>query len=1084
MRKISDVSWLVLLLVCGFAAWASGPLGSIVGTVVDPSGAVVRDAKVEIRNEATGASRVTVTRSEGDFSAPLLPPGSYEIAVEAPNFRTAVRKGVVVNVNDVTRADFQLVLGETSSTLTVTDTPPPVNGETSMIGHILDRRRVVGLPLNERNFLTFSLLVPGAQMPADGSQNSTQGFAVSVNGAREQSNTFLLNGIDNNDPSINFYAMLPSVDAIEEFQVQTANSSAEFGRTAGAQVNVVLRSGSNRVRGTAFGFLRNRHLDARNYFDLPDCTSSSAPGTCGEIPRLDRTQFGGTLGGPIRRDRTFAFGSYEGLRLNHALTRAATVPSHAQKDAALSSVPIGQRNSAGVGLLNLYPAANAGQNLSTSNIFVSQPLQKNTIHQVLGRLDHSFSPRDMAYAHYGHFDEDRYNPFDPFTAFTNLPGFGTESKNKGQNAGGSWIHTFSSNSVNELRGGFGRLRARILNESSGINHSEELGFPTVLSDPITWGYPNVGVLGFDGIGEPTNTPQERTTTTMQVSNVWAWSPSFHGGRHRIKVGAEFRHVDLDFYLYVLARGQWMFLGAGTGDSLGFLLRGLPDFAVGVKGTTDSGFRTHSQNYFIQDDIRLHPRLTLNLGLRYEYNRPPVETEDRMSVPRIPPPAGGCAPTPDCLFIRVGTEGVPRAGFGSDRNNFAPRVGLAWRADEYGRTVVRAAYGMFYDLSILNVFIGGRFNPPFFQTTFHPNFGNGTIQTILDQPAFPLPPSPMLIASDYRDPYIQQWNLNVQRDLGKGFVGEAAYAGSKGTRLFTRRNPNQGRPGGAPIYPQFGAWQSVESSALSTYHSLQFRVEKRLSRGMTFLSAYTFSKSLDNASSYGPSLGEAAFPQDSYNLRAEHGPSSFDARHRLAVSGLYELPFGKGRRWLTGGGAAAALFGGWSTSGILAAQAGRPFTVTRAIDQSGTGTIAWAAADRPDLVADPFVPGPVPANPDPACGRTISQGGRAADVVRDPSSWFNACAFSAANGRFGNAGRNNLVGPRLVNLDLALLKDIPLSGETRRLQFRAEAFNLLNHPNFDLPDRVFDSLTFARVRSSNAYGTKPPRQIQLALKFIF
>jgi hypothetical protein len=316
------------------------------------------------------------------------------------------------------------------------------------------------------------------------------------------------------------------------------------------------------------------------------------------------------------------------------------------------------------------------------------------------------------------------------------------------------------------------------------------------------------------------------------------------------------------------------------------------------------------------------------------------------------------------------------------------------------------------------------------------------------------------------------------------VLDAAYVGSKGTGLPLRRNLNQPSPGGKPPYPQFGPFQYVEAAASSSYHSFQFRAEQRLSRGLVFLAAYTWSKSIDNSSGMFGTAGEPAFPQNSQNARLERGLSNFDTRQRFVISHLYDLPFGRGRRWLRGPGVPSHVFGNWRVEGIWTFQSGRPFTAIRSIDQSGAAALAIAPSDRPDQIADPFRAGPVPANPDPACHATVSQGGRAADIVGDPSSWFNPCAFAAAPGRFGSAGRNTLTGPDFRNVDISLSKDFLLRREARRLQLRIEFFNLPNHPNFDIPDHSFDSPIFGVVRSANAFGNRPPRQIQLALKYVF
>ena len=1080
LRRILHIGrHLILLQTICVHAYGASAAASLTGIVTDPSGRVVPEARVVVRNEQTNATRETLTSPLGEYIIPLLRAGMYEVSIEKQGFRRSIQHSVKLDVEQTARLDCELQLGEFTQSVTISAEPPLLESESSSIGHVVDGRRLVELPLNERNFLEFTLLVPGAQLPVEGSQNSTIGASVSVNGAREQSNNMILDGVDNNDLSTNFYSALPSVEAIQEFRVQSSNSTAEFGRSGGAQINVVVKSGSNKVHGTGFWFLRNRHLDAKNYFDLPDCTPTSVAGTCGDIPRMDRSQFGGSIGGPVRRDKTFFFGSYEGLRLRQAVTREASVPSLVRRAAALAAVPAAERNPAGESTLRLYPAANTGPNLATSSRHTAAPVLRRGVEQLLGKADHHFSATDTIFAHYTVSDEDRYNPYDPFFAFTRLPGFGDNLLTRGQNTGSTWIHSFGVRATNQARFGFNRLRSLALNESSGIDRSSDLGYPNLASRPESAGYPNVTIAGFDGIGEPTNTPQQRVNDTFTWADTLAWIPAMNGGRHEFRLGGEVRLVRLSFFVDPVARGWWQFLGSFSGDPLQDLLRGTPEIAISTAGNTDSKMSTNAFNVFVQDNIRIHPRLTLNVGFRYEFNSPPVEAQDRLSIPDTSAKSLTCSPMPDCQFLRAGTGDIPRATFRADKNNFAPRIGFVWRPSAEGTMAIRAAYGIFYDVGILNGNIGPRFNPPFVNTMLHLNTGVNTIQDIFSAPGLRATPIPTVIASDYRDGYMQHASAGVQYEAIPGTVLELGYIGSRGTSLLNIRNPNQPRPGGQRPYPQFGPWQYVETGSSSVYNAMQFRAERRTSRGFGFLGAYTWSKSIDNASSLLRTASEPAFPQDSYNLRAERGLSSFDARHRMVTSFLYE-PLSGAR----GSGLGNRLLRNWRLGGTVVLQSGRPFTVNSAVDQSGTGTAALAAADRPDVIADPFLPGPVANHPDPGCRSTISEGGRASDNVRTPESWFNACAFAPAPGRFGNAGRNILIGPGLFNIDLSVLRDFPVFAEGHRLQLRIEFFNLLNHPNFDNPDRILESPTFGRVLSSNAFGTRPPRQIQLGVKYIF
>jgi hypothetical protein len=1067
---------------------ANDPTGTLTGTVTDVSGATVPSARVSVTNEATNAVREALTNEDGDFTIALLPPAHYRVAVEKTGFRRAVMSDVSLDVEQTARVDFTLQVGMLTEEVKVTGTAPIVQTDTSTLGQVIDGRLVHELPLNERNFLSFSLLAPGSQLPVEGSENSTQGGAVSVNGAREQSNNFLLEGVDNNDPYINQYVALPSIDAIQEFKVQASDYSAEFGRSGGAQINVILKSGANQFHGSVFEFLRNRNFDAKNFFDLPYCTATSSAGTCGPIPSLDRDQFGATFGGPIRKDKTFFFVSYEGLRLRQATTREATVPSQVQKSEITdllsgAGVPI---NPAGSAILNLYPAANVGSDLNNSNTFVSAPVIRNTENLGLIKVDHHAGPFDTLSAHWSIFDENRFNPFDPVYSFTNLPGYGSYTLNDGQNGGLGWTHIFTSSAINQFRLGYNRMRAGAFQQNYNHNGSAQLGFPDILTKPVDLGYPDVNILGFDGIGEPLNYPQDRHDTTVHLSD----NLSLIHARNQFKFGADIRDIQIDNYLDFVARGDWFFeVGTENGmsgtpvEALAQLAVGIPDYAVAVKGDTLNTVRSVGMNYYIQDDIHVVPRLLLNVGMRYEYNRPPVEEHNRFSVPDLSANSATCTPVPDCQFIQAGANGVPRATFSPTRTDFAPRIGIAWRPMKTERWVVRAAYGIFYDSSIFNINVFPRFNPPFYDLFYFPNSGSNTIQNILSQPATAIV-EPNMIARNFRDGYMQQWNVDLQYEIKPNWMVDAAYVGSKGTHLSDVRDLNQVNPatGQAP-YPQFSSILFVESGASSSYNSLQLRSERRVAQGLTFLAAYTFSKSIDNVSAVlGGSVG-SGIPQNSQNPSADRGLSDFNTRQRLVASSVYDLPFG--RKWIKRPGWRRGVLGNWQAAGIMSVQTGSPFTVNLPASQAGSAIAAFGNPYRPNLISNPYVPGPVMANPDPACHTTRSQGGLAADVVNQPSSWFNTCAFVAPPaGQFGNAGRNIMTGPGLSNLDFSLYRNITLRREARRLQLRGEVFNLFNHPNFDIPIHVLESPNFGDVLSANAFGNRPPRQIQLGIKYIF
>jgi hypothetical protein len=1146
----------LLLFLFASSLFASGPTGTITGTIKDPSGAVIPKARVIVTNEETNAIRTAQTNDGGDYTVALLPIGRYRVAVEHEGFRRSVLHGVNVDVDQTVRVDFALRVGAITEEVRVTDTPPIVQTDTSTLGQVVNEHLVQDLPLNQRNFLSFALLVPGAQLPTQGSENSTQGGSLNVNGARDQSNNFMLDGVDNNDPYLNQYVALPSIDAIQEFKVQSGDYSAEFGHGGGAQVNMVLRSGTNAFHGGLFEFLRNRTMDAKNYFDLPACTSSSVPGTCGNIPRFDRNQFGGTLGGPLRKNKTFFFFSDEQLRLRQAVTKEANIPSVVQWQAAeaLAGIittympcpaptgPCVNGMASGQSVKNLYPAANVGSVLTTSNTYLSAPVIDESLNLISVKVDEQATPGNRISFHYSLTDENRFDPFDQVNAFTSLPGYGSDTSIFGQNAGVEWTRVFRSSLVNELRLGFTRMSATFLQQNHGVNIESQLGFPDALTNPIDLGAPNINLsanltyqqcgvingcsMNFDGIGATIQYPENRRDNTYQVSDNLAWTVR----QNQFKIGADFRRIQIGNYIDYEARGDWFFEAQtmfGIVNSFGLppcngyplypggpnidvgacilaqLLIGVPDYAIAPSGTTNSDLLSHGISAYLQDDIHVVPRFLLNVGLRYEFNSPPVEAHNQFSVPVLTPcPETTCIPYPypnymvTPQYTQAGTDGIPRATYYSTGRDIAPRIGIAWRPMKSERFVVRSAYGIFYDLAIGQINVFPRANPPFYNVAYHPQTGNCLdglayslcpIQDILNQPGSTSQSE--MIDLHFRDGYMQQWNLDLQYELMPNWMIDLAYVGSKGTHLATFIDRNQQDPVKGFPFAQFSSIFYIESTSASSYNSMQFRTERRVSHGLAFLGAYTWSRSIDDLSNiFGGSAGSGQ-PQDSTNLRGDRGPSDFNATHRVSFSAIYGLPFD--RLMANGSAWRKVLLGNWQAGGILTAQSGTPFTVVL----SGAPSAAAAAfgnPQRPNLVGNPNKPGPVAANP--TC--------QAPTRIRTTQNWFNQCAFAEpVQDTFGPAhgteGRNALVGPAFADIDFSLSKSFTFKNDEHRLMLRGEFFNLLNHPNFDLPYHVLNLITcgpsnnlscpaehFGAILSENTYGNKPPRQIQMSVKYNF
>ncbi|HJR08289.1 MAG TPA: TonB-dependent receptor [Pyrinomonadaceae bacterium] len=1056
--KIISLSFLLALLIAP-AAFAQTHRASIRGTIVDPNQARIPGATVRVINEATNETRTVVSADDGEFAVSSLPPGRYRVEVTGAQGFANFERRLVLEVNQEFRLDASLEISAGGHEITVEDYAP-LKKDSAALGTVIEERQITELPLDGRNFLELALLAPGTAPSAFGSAGSVRGdFAFSANGAREDSNNFLLDGVYNLDPKLNTFGVRPPVDGIQEFEISTSTYDASFGRNAGAQVNVISKSGTNALHGTLYEFHRNAALDARNFFapaDQPD-------------PKYIRNQFGFSIGGPIRRDRTFFFGDYEGTRTREGITRITNVPTLAERNGDFSQslfarpfnpfvrqpftggvIPIEFQNPIGRAIAALYPLPN--RNVPFAN-FVSSPTSIDRNDNFDVRVDHKFSNSSDFTARYSFGDR---NFFDPFTGptFSLVPGFGNYVPRRSQNLMLSETHVFSPRVVNEARFAFSRVASAVTSEGQGESLNRRVGLPELSANPRDFGLSFITITGYSPIGDEFNNPQQSATNVFQFLD----NATYVRGAHLAKFGFEFRAMQQNAFRDVQSRGFLTFSDRFplTGNALADLLLGFPFLTGGARLDNHQHLRGESYALYANDSFRLTPRLTLSAGLRYEYNSPPVDAEDRANL---------YDPATRTLS-RVGTNGIPRSGYESDKNNFAPRVGIAYTLNESGTTVLRGGYGVYYDQPALAPGEGLYFNAPFFDfNLFFPLEGLPlTVNNPFPQNfPVPLPDTALAFQRDLRTAYMQHWNVNVQQQLGASRVLEIGYAGSKGTKLLTARDINQPRPSTLPFVlrpvPQFDDINLIESRGNSNYHSLQVRLQQRLTRGLALLSSYTYSKSIDDASNFFTSAGDPNFPQDSLNLRAERGRSNFDVRHRLSTSFSYELPFGRGRQFANDDGFLTTLLSGFQFNGIVTLQSGRPFTVAllSEIDNSNTGrsTLGFGANDRPNVAGDPS-----------ASNRT-------------PERWFNTAAFVfPAFGTFGNAGRNILDGPGYQNVNASLLKNTRLT-ERMNLQLRLEAFNLFNHPNFNLPDNFLGSPTFGQILSA-----RDPRHLQFGAKLLF
>jgi hypothetical protein len=1042
-RGLNIRAVLSTVLLFQAAAHAQSPGGTITGVVTDAAYQPIPSALVQLTQAETGRRRNVVTDLQGGFTISNLPPGEYHIEAEREGYRRHAQ-GVSLLLNQEMQIEIPLLPGQRTETVQVTAARGLLRTETAALGGVIDNRQITGLPLDGRNFFELSLLLPGVAPAAPGSAGSARGdFAVNINGAREDSNNFVLDGVFNGDPKLNGTGVTPPVDAVREFEVATSTYDALSGRNAGGQMNVVLKSGSNQMHGSAYEFVRNRVTDARNFF---------AP-AAEDSPQYQRNQFGASIGGPLVRDHTFFFADYEGRRVREGITLVSNVPTALERAGDFSRsavyaidpftqqpfpgnvIPQNRLDPVGLAIAALYPLPDrsvAGQD------FVSSPAERDRDDHFDLRLDHSLGEKDELSLRYSFGDRNLYEPFSA-SSMVAVPGFGNNVPRRAQNAVASHTHIFTPNLLNEVRLGFNRIAAGVFQQNIDNNLNQQVGLPTVSSNPRDYGLSQISILGYSTLGDEPNNPQHSASSTYQFSDAASWVR----GKHLLRAGVDLRWLQQDAFRDEESRGFLSFLGF-TGNALAEMLLGLPSLTGVAHLDNPEHLRTHSAYGFVQDTWRVRQDLTLSLGLRYEYNSPPVDAANRANL----------YDSATQSLVQVGTGGIPRGGSAPDRNNFAPRIGLAWRPG-HGNTTVRSGYGIHYDQSSLATGEGLYFNAPYFDFKLYYPFGQVPLSLSDPFPAnfpIPVPSSALAVQRDLRTAYSQQWNVNVQHELGRDRIVELAYVGSKGTKLLGARDLNQPLPSPQPInprpVPQFADINILESRGDSNYHSLQARFQQSFQHGLTALASYTWSKSIDDASSFFTSAGDANFPQNSRDTRAERALSNFDMRHRFSLSYSYDLPLGKG-----------ALRGGWQTYGIWTFQTGRPFTVALDpnLDNSNTGQsiLGFGANNRPDVLRSAALSNPT------------------------PDRWFDVTAFALAPyGSFGNAGRNILTGPGYQSINVSIVKNLRLA-ERSNLQIRAEAFNLLNRANFDLPNIFFGTPAFGAVQSAET-----PRRIQFGAKILF
>lgn len=1091
---------------------------TISGSITDASGGGIPAATVNITNLGTQATRTATTDDSGIYAIPNVPVGRYDVTVDKTGFTTLRFPGIELTVGQALTVSGSLQVGAVSQQVEVSSAvTPAIELDTAQISNIVDQRRIVDLPLLTRDPYSLVLLSPGVEQ----SNSALGGF--SVNGQRERNNNFLLDGVDNNDasvPGIPGGAASLDPDSTQEFRVITNNFLPEYGRNTGAIVDVVTKSGTNDFHGSAYEFNRVAALSARDFFN---------PSPQPQNPFV-RNDFGGSVGGPIWKNHTFFFFNSEWQRFRTTLTSNAAVPSAAFKTGIFSyqgqqidlASPSSPNNAQGLPLdptmqkiLAQYPNPDGPAIDGIRGVYLFPSTSKLNDNATAFRVDHRFNDKYSVFARYNYGGAS-----DPDTVHDDqLPGIGATATSQQTNAGAfNFTAAFRPNLVNEFR--FGLNRSDNLYTCGGHNIIDQFSTP----DPEGYGtdyifntstnVPVINSFSCNALGD-SNTQFRRAGTWQYVDNL-----SWVHGNHNIKVGGEFRYVFENGYDAFGARPQFWFnafgdygaqivncAGACANDEviqtlgaalLGFGYQQQTQYfnAAGARTAANFGrYRQHEYGAFVQDVWKLRPNLTLNLGLRYEFDGVPFEVNGDSSN-LFGNPAG---PAP-IVFTRVG-PGTGRQYFNNDPYNIEPRVGLSWDPFSTGKTAFRVGYGIFHDRVFGNLFTNLNSNPPLSGSYLDGFF---TVSSTVPPATLPTPSNAVpqdtfngsvsILDQNLKTPYSQSWNVGLQRELGWDSVLEINYVGSSSHRLFRSVDGNPPQPalvvaliaqgvspsdlqGGALRFNTFG--QTVGNTALvepvfvksignATYNGLQTVVTKRLSHGVQIQAAYTWSHSIDDAQD--PLEATAAnrnIARNSFNLHEERGSSDFDLRHRLVLNYMFELPFGPGHALLTHG-IAARVLGGWELAGISTFESGRPFDVFSTRDSEHTGL-----SGRPDLIGNPAIP----------AGSDETQTG-------PPASAFAEAPF----GRPGSVGRNSFNGPRYYNTDVDLIKRIPIT-ERISLQFRAEVYNIFNQVQFAQPgilgegqpgNVIEDPGTFGRSLSEigRSDGTTSARQIQLALKLVF
>jgi hypothetical protein len=1074
MKSLRTATLLLFVLCLGAASFAQSFRGALRGQVKDASGANISGATVSARNLQTSATRSAKCAADGSYSISELPAGTYEVTASGANLQP-VKLTAKVDVGADTSLDFTLgKVTQVEQTVEVQATAPLLDPTEDTLSQVIENKLVIDLPLNGRDFGKLVALTPGVTVEGSGVAGTEKGFGqFNINGNRDRSNNYLLDGTDNNDPFFNNSALnqvgitgapasLLPIDAIEEFNLQT-QAPAEYGRNSGAAVNVITKSGGNQFHGAVFEFLRNSALDARNYFNTKTFPETGQPDPHSPFKN---NQFGASLGGPIEKNRTFFFGAYEGQRERVTSDFLLGVPTTAQINSAVAYAAANSGTPANLNLLSLiskyYPTPTYVDPTSGNGLAEVGVPDKNDLNSAIVKIDHQFTSTETLSGRYAYSGGNQRYPLGGTTygGGSRLSDFAQLSPTRVQVVSASLLSTLSSSKLNELRFGYSRYRTSFSAADSNVD-------PSTLGLDLGTGKNGLPEIDFNGNLENLGAsaysiPRGRVSQTFQFLDHFTWTHA----RHLVKFGGEFRHVSVSSFNDNLERGLLDVQGnTYTGDPV---VDAIYSFLIGdfyssaYAGNTQRTTLNNGASLFVQDDYKVTSKLTANLGVRWEYYGPLSEKNNLLSN------LG-----PDGLLHMVGSGGVNEA-WSRKWTNFSPRVGLAWAAAP--GTVIHAGYGLYYDYIPQDVIIanytnvaGITTNPigskPVLPLTYNQTAwasGSGAVYT----PVTSGGPYDIFVTSrNFTTPYVQSWNLNVQQAISKAASLEVGYVGSKGTHLARVYDVNQSAANPDPynipyVFPNsnYLAMDTLATNSGSLYHALQATVKARSWKGLTGFANYTWGKSLDDASDAIEFTPGATLPQDSYNLRAERGSSTFDTRQRFTAAANYaihSLGFGPER-----------LKSGWQLGTIFTAQTGRPIPIEDSYDNSERYN---HYNQRPDVV-----PGVNPVT-----------------RLLGPKTYLNTAAFRQPDqGAFGNLGRNSIFGPKFVNTDFSVEKTTKFNDRVNT-ELRAEFFNIFNHPNFALPGGSFGSASFGQfsqtpdvAQGNPGLGGGGPRVLQLALRVQF